>query len=107
MKAQPMILTKSGYKKCVVNEATHLQFTVPSDQELIQILPVILKGNRQNTGSWTWNGDTNSPTLKPSVLITFDGFRCHSFITDGHARFLNDCSHSSAGKTIELPEIEE
>jgi hypothetical protein len=30
---------------------------------------------------------------------------CHSFITDGKIQFLSDCTHSFAGKTVELPEL--
>ena len=61
------------------------------------------------TAGWEWNGSTESPTVKPSILV--NGFsnkpddmkRCHSFITDGKIQFLGDCEHSLAGKTVELP----
>lgn len=72
---------------------------------------------RQDGGprpSWEYNGNPQSPTLKPSVLVrTFarDGKterrRCHSFVTDGRIRFLPDCTHSFAGQTIDLEEIEQ
>ena len=30
------------------------------------------------------------------------GHRCHSFVTDGKIRFLNDCTHEMAGETVDL-----
>jgi hypothetical protein len=79
---------------------------------------------------WTWNGDRERPTLQPSVLITsghlcpgfqpgedcwctynaahadkpapFECSRCHVFVTNGQIQFLNDCTHSYAGRTVAL-----
>ena len=57
---------------------------------------------------WKWNGSLERPTLSPSVLVS--GYisdrevRCHSFIENGKIHFLNDCLHSLAGKTVDLPE---
>lgn len=31
---------------------------------------------------------------------------CHSFITDGRIRFLGDCTHALAGRTVDLPDLE-
>lgn len=31
---------------------------------------------------------------------------CHSFVTDGKIRFLNDCTHDLAGQTVDLKPIE-
>lgn len=84
---------------------------------------------------WTWNGSVDKPTFTPSILTTnghfVSGFkkgdacwctynaehperpskfgcqRCHSFVTDGQIRFLSDCSHSLAGKTVPLPDFTE
>ncbi len=78
---------------------------------------------------WIWNGDTERPTFSPSILVKYyrispegramikrgdppsDGDRypgadmvCHSFIEDGRIRYLNDCTHALAGKTVDLPE---
>lgn len=64
---------------------------------------------------WDFNEDFENPTFKPSVLGTgkrpngdeeWEKWRCHSYITDGKIRFLNDCTHELAGQTVELPEIE-
>lgn len=57
---------------------------------------------------WDFNGDLNSPTIYPSLLTGRKNFtekRCHSFITSGKIRFLNDCHHSLKGKTYDLPDI--
>lgn len=56
---------------------------------------------------WTFNGDMSYPTISPSVLITGGGtnMRCHSFITDGKIKFLDDCTHELAGQTVDLPDI--
>lgn len=57
--------------------------------------------------TWSYNGDGDSPTVSPSILVTgHDEKRCHSFIEEGRIRFLSDCSHSLAGKTVQLLEID-
>ena len=66
---------------------------------------------------WSFNGSGDAPTFSPSILVTYDGSdagiddappaRCHSFVTDGHIRFLNDCTHELAGQTVDLPDIPE
>ena len=73
------------------------------------------------SGGWTFNGDVDAPTFSPSVLVTYNGpdadgkdigfgpgppARCHSFVTDGQIRFLEDCSHSLAGQTVALPDYQ-
>lgn len=59
--------------------------------------------------NWKFNGDMESPTFSPSVLVVGGslGIRCHSFIEDGKIRFLKDCNHSLAGQTVELNNVEE
>lgn len=65
-------------------------------------------GNPVGSG-WTWNGSFEKPTFHPSLLCNKDhpSSRCHSFITDGKIRFLEDCWHKLKGQTVELPELEE
>lgn len=65
------------------------------------------KPNR-NGAIWSFNGDFDKPTITPSLNSFCDavGYRCHSFIKDGMIQFLSDCTHSLAGQTMELPEIE-
>lgn len=60
---------------------------------------------------WTWNGSLANPTFSPSLLVKGGDFEhphaiCHSFIRDGKIQFLSDCTHTLAGKTIEMPEVE-
>lgn len=72
---------------------------------------------------WSWNGSLEMPTSSPSVLVTWnepsdnpDEFDdtskdvkkvCHTFVRNGQIEYLSDCTHSLAGKTIDLPELEE
>lgn len=72
-------------------------------------LPVIIKGQRHETSCWSWNGDVDRPTFKPSLLTKIEytdpsrkDFCCHSFVTDGMVQFLGDSSHEYASKTMEL-----
>lgn len=71
--------------------------------------------------SWYFNGDLEKPTVSPSILVHWvrtkndesgkvipnsgEAMTCHSFITNGNIRYLNDCTHELAGKSIELPEL--
>ena len=61
-------------------------------------------------GAWGWNGDTEKPTLTPSILWQSGDENgpivCHSFVTDGKIQFLGDCTHTLAGSTVDLPDIE-
>lgn len=76
---------------------------------------------------WRWNGDVIKPTFTPSILVTQDVGEppvtpenleqwkiapweqltvkkiCHSVITNGRIKFLNDCTHNLAGQTVDLP----
>lgn len=65
---------------------------------------------------WTFNGDFEKPTLKPSMsAVSIFGYgndqyvehRCHCFVTDGKIQYLADCTHAMAGQTIDLPDFEE
>jgi len=62
---------------------------------------------------WSFSGDLERPTFHPSLLVYADPesipsrHRCHSFIRDGRIQFLSDCEHSLAGKTVDLPELED
>ncbi|TDX52144.1 DUF6527 family protein [Orenia marismortui] len=57
---------------------------------------------------WNFNDDFDKPTFSPSVLVNKDDStrRCHSFVTDGKIRFLDDCYHELAGKTVDLPDLD-
>lgn len=105
MKAKPVkLIYGEGYIDCPKEEATHITLNIPGPTGRLT-LPVITSGQRKDTGFWTWNGSTESPTIRPSVLTTNHRFRCHSWINDGKAQFLPDCSHELANQTVELHEV--
>lgn len=78
--------------------------------------------NPVTNAAWEFNGDFIRPTISPSVLvrgtrdITDDEHSrimagekidipdrvCHSFVRDGRIQFLADCTHSLAGKTVDM-----
>lgn len=84
-----------------------------------------------NPKRWTFNGNEEKPTFSPSILVRWvslpkdlekddkgnyvlgtDGRIkgakdevCHSFVTDGKIRYLNDCTHHLKGKTVELEDF--
>lgn len=107
MKAKPVMAstTGGGYEQCAPDEATHVTINIPGPSGR-KTLPVITRGNRAGTGCWTWNGDTEAPTLRPSVLTTAHDFACHTWISDGKAQFLGDCSHDLANSTVELLDVD-
>jgi len=121
MKAKPVRLKKidghNQFVQCEVNEATHVILSMPVEFEpqRSRRIPVILKGSRDNHSEmvWSWNGDVEKPTLKPSILSQIIWgeakilHKCHSFVNDGKVQFLSDCSHDKANQTIELLEVEE
>lgn len=113
MKAKPVRIEKGlGYVQCAVEDATHVSLRIPGPTGLLT-LPVIRSGTRAGTGCWTWNGSTEAPTLRPSVLTSFESavaeksWRCHSWINDGAAQFLSDCSHDMANTRVALLDVDE
>jgi hypothetical protein len=66
---------------------------------------------------WNFNGNVGKPTFSPSILnrVKFDSRYeqnkpdevCHIFVTDGQIQFLSDCTHSLAGKIVDIPDLEE
>lgn len=54
------------------------------------------------TVRWTWDGNTESPTISPSVRHTGDGIN-HYFIQNGKILYCADSTHSYAGQTLDLP----
>lgn len=52
---------------------------------------------------WSYNGNDKAPTFVPSILSTrAAGEVCHVYIKDGKIQYLNDCTHSLAGKTVSM-----
>lgn len=107
MKAKPYKFQDGSYTECIPSEASHVMIN-KRGPFTNQLLPVIQKGSRdaQPSPVWSWNGDTEKPTLKPSVLTWTDTDRCHTWITDGKVIYLPDCSHEFAGQTLELLEVD-
>lgn len=57
------------------------------------------------TGEHAWQSSLNAdgkPTLSPSLLLRGEPL-CHTYVHDGQIQYLTDCTHSFAGKTIDLP----
>lgn len=109
MKCQPMILEDGVYVNCNYRIATHVK-VLPPGPIGSRVLPIAGCGN--SGGGWQWNGSTEQPTLRPSVLTrTYVGEKvkhlCHSYITGGRVEFLMDSNHSLAGQTFDLLEVDE
>lgn len=115
MKAKPVKLVDGRYVECGKDDATHVTLNFPGPSGLLT-LPVIRSGTREGTGCWTWNGSTDAPTIRPSVLTkgrAYDDelndlgpYVCHSWVSDGHAQFLSDSTHPFAGQTVPLLYVE-
>jgi hypothetical protein len=110
MKAKPVKTIEGGYRACEVAEADHVWLKLPGPSGHI-CLPIILHGSRKDHAHpvWSWNGDTEKPTLKPSILTKcgHDGkITCHSWVNDGKAIFQPDSTHELAGQTVDLLEVD-
>lgn len=121
MKARPVKLVYGqGYVDCPIAECTHVTLVLPGPSDR-RTLPVILKGDREGTHCWSWNGSVDAPTLKPSVLSTGHEFpdpdadptlptswrawRCHTWVNDGMVQFLDDTDHQYRGQTLPLLDV--
>lgn len=98
------------------SDGQHVLFWCPGCEE----------GHQVTVGTWTWNGRLDLPTFTPSVLIRGNQWPegeypeyhktahasvpaggetvCHTFVTDGRIQFLDDCTHTLAGQTVDLPD---
>ena len=112
MKAKPLKLVDGIFHDCTPEEADYVRLNMPGPVPT-RFIPVQIKGSRRDTENWSWNGDIDFPTLKPSILTKlpyYGKYRdivCHSFVNDGMVQFLNDCSHELKGQTLPLLDIEE
>lgn len=81
----------------------------PEDQEHAEMDPRW----RVNRAQWEFNGDLERPTFSPSLLVTYEWGPerkkcvCHSYVREGRIQFLHDCTHELAGKTVDLPPVDE
>lgn len=59
--------------------------------------------------SWTFDGNTASPTFSPSFLQFPSGNhgRCHYFVTAGQVAYQADCDHALAGQTVPMADLPE
>lgn len=67
---------------------------------------------------WTFNGNIESPSFAPSMLIRWgkyaghagpgeeyeDNGICHYILTAGVINFCGDCTHAMAGQSVPLPD---
>ena len=56
---------------------------------------------------WKFNGDLDSPTFTPSLMINASTNKCHLNMKDGNINYLNDCLHVMSGVSIVCPEWED
>jgi len=105
MKAVPIRVINDVHRVCAPNEATHIILHMPGPIP-DRIIPVILHGTRSGTHCWSWNGDTEKPTLKPSIVTRDGKHTCHTWVNDGQAIFLGDCTHELKGQTVALLDVE-
>lgn len=92
-----------------INGTDYLTFK-PSEEIGLMQIPVITKGTREGTNSWTWNGDLEKPTLRPSLRTSYHNGKemteIHYWLNDGVCDCLSDCKDGNSGKKIELLELE-
>lgn len=103
------------WAECSVKEAEAVILNIPVAFKRLQerIIPVIISGSRDKHEEcvWSWNGDVNKPTLRPSINTEFKWgeeqtlHKCHSWVNDGMIQFLADSNHEQAGKTVELLDV--
>lgn len=76
----------------------------PHGYEYYIELPVITSGSREKTNAWTWNGDIEKPTLRPSIKTTHGGSNqvSHLWLNDGMCQHLADSTDGLAGRTLPL-----
>jgi len=124
VRGKPVILVSGqGWVEVTPEMATHLTLRFPGPVGELT-LPVMIGGTRKGTHNWTWNGDVNKPTLKPSIKTEMwvgenscheDG--CpgrkvvfHSHMNDGRAEFLNDTTEDVStqglrGQSVEMLDV--
>jgi hypothetical protein len=108
MKAKPVKYSNENksYLESSPEEATHVQLEMEGHFPT-RILPI--RGRVHTGPTWEWNGDTENPTLSPSIKTWVDlpngPHICHSFIRNGMAEYLPDSTHEFAGQTRPLLEV--
>lgn len=65
--------------------------------------------------SWDFNGDLQKPTFSPSVYVNPPSSKyyvkgavsCHCWVRDGKIEYVGGTTHALAGKTVDLPDLED
>lgn len=91
------------------NGIDYLTFT-PKGMMFETVIPVITKGKRENSNAWTWNGNLEHPTVRPSVRTKYPNKEgkivvIHYWLNDGICQCLSDCTDGNANTNIELLDI--
>ncbi len=120
MKAKPRRFDGTDkYWPCAPKEATHVVINLPGEVGWL-MLPVVL-GNedRAGTNCWSWNGNMEKPTLKPSLLTTLraakvensrevePALRSHVWVNEGMVQFLGDSNVGPSNVTLPLLDVPE
>ena len=98
----------------VLRKHDHLEYKCPACGH--HGLPVKI-GTKEDR-FWDWNGDTEKPTIRPSVKHIYPEshytqhpncpqFICHYHITNGMIEFCGDCTHDKKGQTFPLEAFSE
>lgn len=98
-----------------INEVYELEFYIDYGMESDCLLGyhrlgVITKGSRDKSSryAWSWNGDLENPTLKPSIRTDHgNGEIMHCWLNDGKTQFLNDSTIPNKGKIVDLFDVED
>lgn len=112
LKACPLEQVEGRFYMCMPEAATHLKLNLPGPpQTRERVIPIQTSGTREGTPNWTWNGDVEQPTLRPSLNTKWEGgdgrvIICHSHVEGGHAHFLSDTTHEYSGHDIRLLDVE-
>lgn len=105
MKAKPVRNVEGQMVLCAVLDATHVVLNIAGPIGKI-VLPIMLTGEREGTGNWSWNGDMEKPTLRPSIASSNGGVYCHTWVNDGKAQYLSDTDHSFRNHTLDLIDVD-
>lgn len=103
-------------EKCILRGKSEFKLQQLSDGKLVWWCPAcetyhggFVDG--QNRPVWGFDGNFESPTFTPSFLVKMPRADkvniCHTFVKNGQIQYLNDSTHSMAGKTIPMVNIDE
>lgn len=82
-----------------------------TDGMLTWMCPACKSGHGVPVDRWQWNNSVDTPTLTPSVKVTWTygepptNHCCHFVMTDGKIAFCSDCTHKLAGVTVDMEDF--